>query len=190
MKRRPSASTDDDAESSLESDNPNPDPDTRFSGFASRSSPAQSTRLSGLNWKHGDGHNGLPSATHNMSSPALPSSSLTAQSKEESYAKTAPKSRRNAWSIPILVLIASTLGMSLLYAILQSLVSRQPDPKGCRMSYMRPSYVSFTEFDTEHTRFATKYSLYMYREQGVDQDTKVRSAFQLLPRHSSIKDPY
>lgn len=36
------------------------------------------------------------------------------------------------------------------------------------MSYMRPSYIHFSEFDTEHTRFASKYSLYLYREQGID----------------------
>lgn len=41
------------------------------------------------------------------------------------------------------------------------------------MSYMRPSYVHFTDFDTEHTRFATKYSLYLYREQGFDDENKV-----------------
>lgn len=34
----------------------------------------------------------------------------------------------------------------------------------------------FANFDTEHTRFATKYSLYLYREQGIDEDNKV-SAF-------------
>ncbi|KAL2024000.1 hypothetical protein VTK56DRAFT_235 [Thermocarpiscus australiensis] len=42
------------------------------------------------------------------------------------------------------------------------------------MSYMRPSYAKLNEFDTEHTRLASKYSLYLYREQGIDHDTKVR----------------
>ena len=41
------------------------------------------------------------------------------------------------------------------------------------MSYMRPSYVRFHEFDTEHTRFATKYGLYLYREHGVDDESKL-----------------
>lgn len=41
------------------------------------------------------------------------------------------------------------------------------------MSYMRPSYVRFSEFDTEHTRFATKYSLYLYREQGADDPNRL-----------------
>ncbi|KAL2261714.1 hypothetical protein VTK26DRAFT_3536 [Humicola hyalothermophila] len=42
------------------------------------------------------------------------------------------------------------------------------------MSYMRPSYIKLDEFDTEHTRLAAKYSLYLYREQGIDHDAKVR----------------
>lgn len=73
-----------------------------------------------------------------------------------------------------LILVSSVIGLALLVAILKSLVSRQLDPKGCRMSYMRPSYVHFSEFDTEHTRYATKYSLYLYREQDIDDAAKVR----------------
>ncbi|KAJ3496845.1 hypothetical protein NLG97_g2359 [Lecanicillium saksenae] len=42
------------------------------------------------------------------------------------------------------------------------------------MSYMRPSYIHFREFDTEHTRFATKYSLHLYREQGFDDESRLR----------------
>ena len=42
------------------------------------------------------------------------------------------------------------------------------------MSYMRPAFARFSDFDTEHTRFASKYSLYMYREGGVDEDTRVK----------------
>ena len=37
---------------------------------------------------------------------------------------------------------------------------------------MRPAYAKFSDFDTEHTRFASKYSLYLYREGGVDEDTR------------------
>jgi hypothetical protein len=72
--------------------------------------------------------------------------------------------------------------------IINSLVTRQLDPKGCRMSYMRPSYAKLNDFDTEHTRFASKYSLYLYREQGVDDDTKVSSSSRLasnFPRQGS-----
>jgi glycosylphosphatidylinositol deacylase len=170
MGRRSSVSTDDDDESSLELDKSNDDPNVKLSSFVSRSSPARTLRTS-LDWKHGEGHNGLPSTSHAMSRPALPSGPLNAPSKEKIYARTAGHGRRT-WSIPFFVLIASTIGMSLFFGILYSIDARQPDPKGCRMSYMRPSYVAFTEFDTEHTRFATKYSLYLYREQGVDKDTR------------------
>jgi pimeloyl-ACP methyl ester carboxylesterase len=39
---------------------------------------------------------------------------------------------------------------------------------------MRPAFTRFSDFDTEHTRFASKYSLYLYREAGVDEDTRVK----------------
>ncbi len=80
---------------------------------------------------------------------------------------------RSPWAITILTLAVSALGIGLLYAVLSSLVTRQIEPKGCRMSYMRPSYARLRDFDTEHTRFASKYSLYLYREQGIDDDTRV-----------------
>lgn len=44
------------------------------------------------------------------------------------------------------------------------------------MYYSRPSYTHFADFDTEHTRFASKYSLYLYREGGFDEDPKARLA--------------
>ena len=36
------------------------------------------------------------------------------------------------------------------------------------MSMMAPAYLKLSGFDTEHSRFASKYSLYLYREEGVD----------------------
>lgn len=85
-----------------------------------------------------------------------------------------PRSR-NPWSITLRTLVTSIIGIGFLVVILNSLVTRQLDPKGCRMSYMRPSYAKLSDFDTEHTRFASKYSLYLYREQGVDEDPKVNT---------------
>jgi glycosylphosphatidylinositol deacylase len=41
------------------------------------------------------------------------------------------------------------------------------------MSWMSPSFVRFSDFDTEHTRLASKYSLYLYREQGIENGPKV-----------------
>ena len=40
------------------------------------------------------------------------------------------------------------------------------------MSMMAPAYLKLSGFDTEHSRFASKYSLYLYREEGVDPYTQ------------------
>jgi hypothetical protein len=90
-----------------------------------------------------------------------------------------PRSR-NPWSIKALTVITFLVGIVFLGVIIESLVTRQLDPKGCRMSYMRPSYARLNEFDTEHTRFASKYSLYLYREQGIDDDVKVSHRLVLV----------
>lgn len=45
---------------------------------------------------------------------------------------------------------------------------RQQDVKACAMSFMYPAYRRLHGFDLEHTRFAPKYSLYLYREQTID----------------------
>ncbi|KAF3918619.1 hypothetical protein AA313_de0203660 [Arthrobotrys entomopaga] len=37
---------------------------------------------------------------------------------------------------------------------------------------MRPSYARLEDFDTEHSRFASKYSIYLYREENVDDTSK------------------
>lgn len=81
---------------------------------------------------------------------------------------------RSPWRSSMLTLTVTALSIGFIYAIVRSLISRQLDPKGCNMSYMSPMYAKLSDFDTEHTRFASKYSLYLYREDGIDQDTMVR----------------
>lgn len=81
---------------------------------------------------------------------------------------------QNPWSCSVLTLATSLCAILLLGTILHSFAYRQQDPKGCQMSYMRPMFTRFADFDTEHTRFASKYSLYLYREGGVDEDTRVK----------------
>lgn len=98
----------------------------------------------------------------------LPTNSSTDQPTDQP-----PRSGRSLWSLSISSFIFASVGIALLLTILTSLVVRELDPKGCRMSYMRPSYVRFSDFDTEHTRFATKYSLYLYRELGIDDEARV-----------------
>ena len=82
---------------------------------------------------------------------------------------------QSPWSCSLLTLSATLLSLVLLYSIVRSFVTRQVDSKGCGMCYTREIiYFEFADFDTEHTRFATKYSLHIIREVGFDEDPKVR----------------
>lgn len=69
--------------------------------------------------------------------------------------------------------ILACLSVAFLGLVAHSFLNLQRDPKGCKMSFMYPSYAKLTDFDTEHTRFATKYSLYLYREQNMDVSMEV-----------------
>ncbi|EKG14077.1 PGAP1-like protein [Macrophomina phaseolina MS6] len=81
---------------------------------------------------------------------------------------------RNPWSISTLTLSITVAAFVALFAIVQSFFTRQLDPKGCDMSRMWAAFVKYDDFDTEHTRFASKYSLHLYREGGIDEDTRVK----------------
>ncbi|KAF1811670.1 GPI inositol-deacylase-like protein [Eremomyces bilateralis CBS 781.70] len=81
---------------------------------------------------------------------------------------------RNPWAVSLVALLTLLSAIALLFAIVQSFLTKQLDPKGCSMSYMRPSFVHFSDFDTEHTRFATKYNLFLYREGEIDEDPRVK----------------
>lgn len=75
---------------------------------------------------------------------------------------------RNPWSCSLLTLIVTSLGSLALFAIVHSYFTRQIDPQGCKTPRMLPTYIKLLGFDTEHTRFASKYGLYLYRERNVD----------------------
>jgi glycosylphosphatidylinositol deacylase len=97
---------------------------------------------------------------------------ITPDSMVEGHARR--RSRlHNPWSCSLYTLGTTLLGFGILGLIVQSFLTRQLDTKGCEMSYMRPSFTHFSDFDTEHTRFASKYSLYLYREGGIDDDIRV-----------------
>ncbi|KAL9130527.1 MAG: hypothetical protein Q9217_001295 [Psora testacea] len=82
---------------------------------------------------------------------------------------------RNPWSLSLPMLVTTAIALILLLFIVHAFVTRQLDPKGCDMCWSRPIYIKFSDFDTEHTRFASKYSLYMLREGGFDEDPKARN---------------
>ena len=139
-----------------------------------RSSSARSRAHNGSNWKskqaqEKDGVVAKAALDSQTALSPLPDSDMDKTARHSTYRS----SRQGLWSISIFSLLVASLGIGLLLTILGSIVTRQLDPKGCRMSYMRPSYVRFSEFDTEHTRFATKYSLYLYREQGADDPNRL-----------------
>ncbi|KAF2010385.1 GPI inositol-deacylase [Aaosphaeria arxii CBS 175.79] len=81
---------------------------------------------------------------------------------------------RNPWACSVNTVLATLLGFGLLALMMHSFFNKQLDTKGCEMSYMRPMFAKFDDFDTEHTRFASKYSLYLYREGGIEDDTRVK----------------
>ena len=83
---------------------------------------------------------------------------------------------RNPWWCSPLTLLTTVISTGLLIITLRAFTTRQVDPKGCDMYYSRPIFINFADFDTEHTRFASKYSLHLYREYGFDEDAKVRRA--------------
>lgn len=69
-----------------------------------------------------------------------------------------------------ILLLVSFFGLVLFY-LTGYLYTRNltgADSSGCRIVYMGPSYARITAFDESHTKFASKYSLYLYREQGRD----------------------
>jgi GPI inositol-deacylase len=79
---------------------------------------------------------------------------------------------RSPWSCSPLTILTTGLAAVFLLSVVHSFLNRQVDPQGCFMSTMTPTYIKMSGFDTEHSRFATKYLLYLYREEGVDHYTQ------------------
>lgn len=80
---------------------------------------------------------------------------------------------RSPWACSLMTISLTAASALVLLFILHAFITRQLDPKGCDMCWSRPIYIKFSDFDTEHTRFASKYNLYLYREGGFDEDPKV-----------------
>jgi len=144
-----------------------------------RPSTARSRRPSNTNWKLSESES--ESLSRNGQIDKNRSAIITVPSTEAIAADKMAESRQNLrrsrlrspWSCSVLTLVTTSLATICLFAIIHSFMSRQLDTKGCRMSYMRPSFAKLSDFDSEHTRFASKYSVYLYREGMVDEDPKV-----------------
>ncbi|KAI5243439.1 PGAP1-domain-containing protein [Aureobasidium subglaciale] len=110
-----------------------------------------------------------------LSTPARIAPPSADSKMEDFYRKQRQRARlRSPWHCSLVTMLCTALSLLLLATIAQSFLGRQLDTKGCKMSYMLSAFAKYTDFDTEHTRFATKYSLYLYREAGIDQDTRVK----------------
>ncbi|KAI1497677.1 GPI inositol-deacylase [Biscogniauxia marginata] len=148
---------------------------TRTSG--TRSSSARSrTSSTQINWQLSDGRDGFATKEAATSATISPGD-IGIDGEKMAEGKIRWRRRqgsRSPWAISLLTLFTSAVGIALLLSVLYSSNTLHCDSKGCRMSWMNPSFVPFTDFDTEHTRFASKYSLHLYREQGIDSAPKVR----------------
>ncbi|KAF8249788.1 PGAP1-domain-containing protein [Wilcoxina mikolae CBS 423.85] len=114
----------------------------------------------------------LPATTTSTPTTARSPASESPLSKEKMEdTRNYRRSRlRSNWVCSAGTLAVTLLSAFALWSIVQSYRERQCDAKGCRMSHMSPIYLKAKDFDTEHTRFASKYNLYLYRENGVDED--------------------
>lgn len=79
---------------------------------------------------------------------------------------------RNSWSCSLSTIATTVLALLTLLAIIHSYATRQVDITGCVVPLMNPAFIKLPGFDNEHTRFASKYALYLYRENGVDEYTE------------------
>ncbi|QGA19723.1 hypothetical protein EYB26_007415 [Talaromyces marneffei] len=121
----------------------------------------------------------LASASHASPSPTpspkptaammpLASRQLSFESSPETSQRVRHHRLRSPWSISILALSTALAGVFFLLYIAHSFVNRSVGADGCRVPMMSPTYLRMVGFDAEHTRFASKYNLYLYREEGVD----------------------
>ena len=93
----------------------------------------------------------------------------------QTHATSTPQRWRNPWSFSLITIASLVAATGLIFCIFQSFTTAQLDPKGADMSWMASGFHKFDEFDTEHTPFATKYSLHLYKELGInDDDDKVK----------------
>lgn len=112
-------------------------------------------------------HNNLIMSSSPGSSPSPPSSP-TAMNRA-----SLPRLYRIRTASKMLLTALILFSLASIYIMLDSFQHHQRDVSGCQTSYMRPEYIKQTNFDSEMTRFAGKYGLYLYREKGVDFSDQV-----------------
>ncbi|KGO75872.1 hypothetical protein PITC_033180 [Penicillium italicum] len=102
-----------------------------------------------------------------LDSPRLP---MEAPSPDGRCARQSRQ--RSPWSCSILTAFTTCIAVAFSISILFSFTGRHHGGDGCGVPMMSPTFIRMLEFDTEHTRFASKYNLFVYREEGVDPYTQ------------------
>ena len=67
----------------------------------------------------------------------------------------------------------------LLFYLASSDTFQNLSPQGCRMSWMSPSYILQSNFNTSWSPLATRYSLWLYREVGWESNQVCRLPFAI-----------
>lgn len=90
--------------------------------------------------------------------------------------------QRDSFRKPLNVVVCLGVTLLVLMAWLYSQAwAETADVSSCKAVYMYPSYARIKSFDESHTKFASKYSLYIYREQGKDPVPEAESkGFEIL----------
>lgn len=73
---------------------------------------------------------------------------------------------------PVVVILVTCLSLFGVYRSFTDNLSML-SPQGCRMSWMYPSYVLQSDFNSTWTRLAGRYGLWLYREVDYDKEGKV-----------------
>ncbi|KAJ2395390.1 GPI inositol deacylase, partial [Coemansia sp. RSA 2603] len=139
-------------------------PPKRRQQVASRNHPSSATSAT----TPSSSRESILSTPSSLPSPSLGSQTHSNAEPEDSNHRANPRPlftmvRTHS---PLLALLLFTVTFGLLTA--RSYFSAQPDTPSCVMSYSRPRFIEQMHFDSNWTRFATKYRLYLYREGGYD----------------------
>ncbi|KAJ6072414.1 hypothetical protein N7467_010499 [Penicillium canescens] len=101
-----------------------------------------------------------------LGSPRLPMEASSPEGRRSRQSRL-----RTPWSCSILTAFTTCVAVAILISIVHSFADRHVGGDGCGVPMMSPTFIRMLEFDTEHTRFASKYNLFVYREEGVDPYT-------------------
>lgn len=183
MRRRPSGSTTEEEDETLNSDvvpiKETEDKEERLRKQPANLDPKDKRKAgraaTGQNpaWKQTSSKKDMPSEQE-MEELRL-SKDITRDATRDTHSPRRRCQMRNPWSCSWLTAGTLLTALALVVCMFHSFTTRQLDPKGADMSWMASAFVRFPDFDTEHTRFASKYSLHLYREMGIDdEDPKVR----------------